>query len=169
MKPVRDPKYLAWIRSLPCTVPGCRASYIEAAHTGPHGMAQKSSDYSTIPLCGRHHRRGNDSYHALGPARFQQHHKLEIAELVERLNSKPFIRIDGARFIASIGGEEYVLRPVQDGILAAQAAAIAICRERFQIERPARAERPAQSFTFSIPIARVCTDLTALVRRLDER
>ena len=168
MKPARDPKYLAWIRSLPCAVPGCRATYIEAAHTGPHGMSQKSSDRSCIPLCGRHHRRGNDSLHGLGPARFQQHHKLEIADLVKRLNSKPVIRIDGARFIASIGGEEYVLRPVQDGILAAQAAALAICRERIQETRPARAERPAQSFTFTVPIARICTDLGALVRRLEE-
>jgi hypothetical protein len=166
MKPARDPKYLAWIRSLPCSVPGCHATYIEAAHTGPHGMSQKSSDHSAIPLCGRHHRRGADSYHALGPARFQQRHSIDIQELVKRLNAKPVIRIDGARFVADIGGEEYMLRPVQDGVAAAIAGALAISRER---RREETREAPARRFDFSVPIASLVTDLGSLVRRLNER
>jgi len=37
MKPVRNPGYLRWIRSLPCVV--CRTTYaVEGAHTGPHGL-----------------------------------------------------------------------------------------------------------------------------------
>ena len=65
MKPVRNSEYLRWIRTLPCAV--CRATRgVEAAHTGPHGLGQKSSDLSAIPLCARHHRTGPDSYHKLG-------------------------------------------------------------------------------------------------------
>ena len=49
MKPLRHPGYLQWIRTLPCSV--CRTSRaVEAAHTGPHGLSQKSSDLCAIPL-----------------------------------------------------------------------------------------------------------------------
>jgi hypothetical protein len=48
MKPVRNPGYLRWIRTLPCSV--CRTTRaVEAAHTSPHGLGQKSSDLSVIP------------------------------------------------------------------------------------------------------------------------
>jgi len=40
VKPVRNPGYLRWIRSLPCAV--CRTTYaVEAAHTGPHGLVSE--------------------------------------------------------------------------------------------------------------------------------
>src|SRR4029077_584023 len=65
-RPVRNPKYLASIRTLPCLVCGARRG-IEASHTGPHGLGQKSPDTSAIPLCITHHRTGKDSYHKLGP------------------------------------------------------------------------------------------------------
>jgi hypothetical protein len=64
MKPMRDRRYLAWIRTLPCVVCGSTRR-IEASHTGPHGLGQKSPDSSAIPLCYRHHRTGPDSYHRL--------------------------------------------------------------------------------------------------------
>ena len=61
MKPYRSARYLAWIRTLSCVV--CQTDkYIEAAHTGPHGMNQKAPDTSAIPLCGKHHQLDNDSY-----------------------------------------------------------------------------------------------------------
>jgi len=92
MKPVRNPGYLRWIRSLPCVV--CRTTYaVEAAHTGPHGLGQKSSDLSAIPLCGRHHRTGDDSYHRLGPRRFAEVHQLDIRAIVASLSETPFIRV----------------------------------------------------------------------------
>ncbi|MGA2119544.1 MAG: hypothetical protein ABSH56_32955 [Bryobacteraceae bacterium] len=54
-KPIRNPACLQRVRSLPCLV--CRTTRaVEAAHTGPHGLSQKSSDLSAIPLCGKHHR-----------------------------------------------------------------------------------------------------------------
>ena len=57
----------------------------------PHGLGQKSSDLSAIPLCGRHHRTGDDSYHRLGPRKFAQVHQLDIRAIVARLSAKPFI------------------------------------------------------------------------------
>jgi hypothetical protein len=72
-KPERDPEYLAWIRGWTCVV--CRitsetgslfADRVEAAHMGPHGISQKASDYTCIPLCAHHHRTGRYSAHRLG-------------------------------------------------------------------------------------------------------
>lgn len=83
--PSRDADYLKWIRTLPCVVCALpQRGPTEAAHTGPHGISQKSSDYSVIPLCWDHHQRGNDSYHRLG-WRFFQVHGIEIEELIASL------------------------------------------------------------------------------------
>ena len=84
-QPIRDAAYLRWVRTLPCACCNRRAS--EAAHMGPHGLGQKSSDLSAIPLCRVHHRTGKDSYHKLGPVKFEQAHPhLKVAELIVRLN-----------------------------------------------------------------------------------
>ena len=112
MKPVRNPGYLRWIRSLPCVV--CRTTYaVEAAHTGPHGLGQKSSDLSAIPLCGRHHRTADDSYHRLGPRRFAEVHQLDIRATVARLSEKPFIRVESGAFVGRFGDQEYELGPTE--------------------------------------------------------
>lgn len=108
MKPRRDSRYLQWIRTLPCSV--CHASRnIEAAHTGPHGLGQKSPDSTAIPLCETHHRTGNDSYHKLGPRKFAQVHNLDIQGIVAGLNAKPRIRVISGKFIGSFQSELYVL------------------------------------------------------------
>lgn len=62
-KPVRDRKYLAWIRTLPCA--HCGSHYqVEAAHTGSDGgMRQKASDTSAVPLCHDCHQAARISYH----------------------------------------------------------------------------------------------------------
>jgi hypothetical protein len=73
LAPLRDPAYLAWIRTLPCVV--CLAGEIsqhsptEAAHVGERGLRQKCSDRHTVPLCGEHHREGPYAQHRIG-ARF---------------------------------------------------------------------------------------------------
>lgn len=85
LKPIRDRKYLAFVRSLPCLV-CCSIKRVEAAHFGPHGLGQKASDLSAIPLCRIHHRKGPHSIHALGPVRFQEVHKLDILAMIEKLN-----------------------------------------------------------------------------------
>jgi hypothetical protein len=54
MPRIEDPKYLAFVQSLPCCV--CLASApSEAHHFGPSGMALKADDRRTLPLCRRHH------------------------------------------------------------------------------------------------------------------
>ena len=118
MKPIRNPEYLRWIRTLPCAV--CRAIRgVEAAHTGPHGLGQKSSDLSAIPLCARHHRTGLDSYHKLGPRKFAEVHQLNIPAIVVRLSAKPFIRVEAGRFVGRLGDEEYPLGTTEAGLARA--------------------------------------------------
>jgi hypothetical protein len=84
-RPARDRQYLAFIRRLPCLVCATRRR-VEAAHFGPHGIAQKASDYSAIPLCHNHHRGYRDSLHQLGPVRFQEQHGLDIPAFIVQFN-----------------------------------------------------------------------------------
>lgn len=118
MKPIRSARYLAWIRTLPCIICGSRKG-VEAAHTGPRGLGQKSSDLSAIPLCYRHHRTGNDSYHRLGARRFAEVHDLDIPAIVQRLSARPIIRIECGAFIGYLNEQQFVLGFVQDGIAPA--------------------------------------------------
>jgi hypothetical protein len=128
MKPVRQPAYLKWIRTLPCTV--CHATRaVEAAHTGPHGLSQKSSDRSSIPLCARHHRTGNDSYHKLGPRKFSEVHHLHVPSIVARLNAKPRIRVESGAFVGQFENQEYVLGSTGTGLAQAVRRMSAFRRE----------------------------------------
>ena len=118
VKPIRNRVYLRWIRSLPCLV--CHTTRaVEAAHTGPHGISQKSSDLSAIPLCGRHHRTGDDSYHRLGPRRFAEVHGLNIRAVVARLSGKPFIRVEGGSFVGQFQDQDYALGSTAAGLARA--------------------------------------------------
>ena len=76
---------LHWIRSLPCAACGS-VFQIEAAHTGPHALNQKASDYTCIPLCAEHHRAGNDALDKVGRREFGQRFGLDVFALVSRLN-----------------------------------------------------------------------------------
>ncbi len=84
-KPTRDAQYLKLIRMLPCLV-CCTRRQVEAAHTGPHGIGQKSSDLSALPLCHAHHRTAPDSLHRLGPVAFQQAHGVRFAFYIRKFN-----------------------------------------------------------------------------------
>lgn len=128
MKPQRNPRYLAWIRTQPCCVCGSKHR-IEASHTGPHGIGQKSPDSSAIPLCAKHHRNGADSYHRLGPRKFSQKHNLDIPALVRRLNLKPKIRVETGWFVAYVENERYILGTTDAGIRPAVREALHLCRE----------------------------------------
>ena len=115
-KPSRDPDYLRFIRSLPCCVCGSRRN-IEAHHTGPRGLSQKSSDYSAIPLCALvHHRIGKHSYHVLGRRAFEEQHQISVAQIVSRLNDRPLIRIEDGFFIGRFNGERYEIGPLAIGL-----------------------------------------------------
>lgn len=69
--PARSQEYRRWIASQPCIICGGPS---ECAHVGPvRGLAQKCSDYETVPLCREHHRTGRDSVHTLQKL-FWNHH-----------------------------------------------------------------------------------------------
>jgi hypothetical protein len=128
MKPPRNSRYLAWIRTQPCCVCGS-TQHIEASHTGPHGIGQKSPDSSAIPLCARHHRTGNDSYHRLGPRKFSEKHNLNIPAIVRRLNLKPTIRVEAGWFVTYFDERRYVLGKTDAGIRPAVRQALQLRRE----------------------------------------
>lgn len=128
MKPQRSRPYLAWIRTQPCLVCGS-TRWIEAAHTGPHGLGQKSPDSSAVPLCIRHHRTGNDSYHRLGPRRFSEVHDLDISTIVRRLNARPTIRVESGLFVGYLEGQRYVLGNTDAGIREAVRKAVRLWRD----------------------------------------
>jgi hypothetical protein len=118
VKPFRNPGYLQWIRTLPCSV--CHTTRaVEAAHTGPHGLSQKSSDLTAIPLCARHHRTGNDSYHRLGPRKFAEVHQVNIRAIAARLSAKPFIRVQSGTFVGRVGDQVYELGSTEAGVARA--------------------------------------------------
>lgn len=117
-KSLRNPVYLRWIRTLPCSV--CRTTRaVEAAHTGPHGLSQKSSDLFAIPLCAKHHRDGDDSYHKLGPRKFSEVHQLNIPAIIARLSAKPCIRVESGTFVGRLGDQEYLLGSTEAGLTRA--------------------------------------------------
>jgi len=128
MKPQRNPRYLAWIRTQPCCVCGSRKA-VEASHTGPHGIGQKSADTSAIPLCAKHHRTGADSYHRLGPRKFSEKHNLDIPAIVRRLSAKPVIRIEADFFVTYFENSMYVLGKTEGGIRPAVQEAVRLFRE----------------------------------------
>jgi hypothetical protein len=128
MKPVSNPRYLAWIRTQPCLVCGS-TRWIEAAHTGPHGLGQKSPDISAVPLCAAHHRTGKDSYHRLGPRKFGEVHDLDLGAIVLRLNLKPTVRIQNGEFVAYLEGCQYRLGKVATGIASALRTLRNVCGE----------------------------------------
>ena len=128
MKPQRNPRYLAWIRTQPCCV--CKITRgIEASHTGPHGIGQKSPDSSAIPLCAKHHRTGADSYHRLGPRKFSEKHELDIPAIVRRLNLKPTIRVEEGCYVTYLESRRYVVGKTDAGIRRAVRKALQLCRE----------------------------------------
>ena len=140
MKPRRDSRYLQWVRTLPCAVCGT-ARNVEAAHTGAHGLGQKAPDSTAIPLCVAHHRTANDSYHKLGPRKFAEVHKLDIAGIVAELNAKPSIRVISGTFVGSFHHERYVLGPTESGLSHAVRKMIGL-RRTIQIEVSDNQEEP---------------------------
>jgi hypothetical protein len=96
MKPVRDPLFLKWIRTLPSVVPS-RSRYVEAAHIGGRGLSQKASDYSTVPLTPALHR----ELHAIGRVKFERKYGVELHAWAVRLSQRPLVFIRDGRLAAS--------------------------------------------------------------------
>jgi hypothetical protein len=91
-------------------------------------LGQKSNDSSAIPLCAKHHRTGDDSYHRLGPRKFSERHNLDIPSIMRKFNTKPTIRIESGRFIAHFEGHDYILGNTAIGISDAVRKAVQLCR-----------------------------------------
>ena len=89
--PARSWRFKAWVRTLACAACGSTDD-VEAAHTGNDGgMAQKSSDYSCIPLCTDCHTQAPHAHHRNREACEQQIHGrlgLSVGELVKTLNAE---------------------------------------------------------------------------------
>lgn len=80
--PARDPKYLAWIRTLPCWVCKTDAAPSEASHHGLRGMATKASDHEALPACTACH------YHHHQTGRFPGHDGMSREEYREALQAQ---------------------------------------------------------------------------------
>ncbi len=72
VKPIRDPERRRFVKQFPCI--GCGRTWgIDPMHTGPHGLNQKSCDFTTLPGC----RRCHEEFDA-DPRGFAQRHGLDI-------------------------------------------------------------------------------------------
>jgi hypothetical protein len=78
-RPVRDPKYLRYIRRQASVV--SRFGGCDPCHTGPHATGQKSSDLTAIPLTRKEH----DQFDA-DPRGFAELHGLDIPALIREFN-----------------------------------------------------------------------------------
>lgn len=87
----RCPEHLDWIRSLPCTIPGCR-NPSEAAHVRQNtggGMGLKPPDRFCVPLCGISH---HPEQHQLGHSAFDAKYSVCLRAEAERLAAaSPFL------------------------------------------------------------------------------
>lgn len=85
--PARDPRYRAFVRQYPCAACGS-TRFVEAAHTGPHGLGTKAPDDDIIPLCYWDHWGGPDSLHRLGPKTFQKLHGIRFGSVIRSLQAE---------------------------------------------------------------------------------
>lgn len=82
--PKRNPRHLAWIRTLPCAVPGCllkaQAAHVRAPGTGG-GMGMKPPDLWCVGLCAAHHR----EQHLIGHRAFDAKYGINLRAIAEEL------------------------------------------------------------------------------------
>lgn len=78
----RSPRHLAWVRSLPCSVPGCDSHDVQAHHVRKGaGVGLKPADQYSIPACLAHHA---EIYQA-GARTFEIRHGLDLSAIAARL------------------------------------------------------------------------------------
>lgn len=85
--PVRDPKYLRWIKRQASVV--SRFGGCDPCHTGPHATGQKSSDLTAIPLTRKEH----DQFDA-DPRGFAELHGLDIPALIREFQEIYFEKLE---------------------------------------------------------------------------
>ncbi|HLG97104.1 MAG TPA: hypothetical protein VKX49_12395 [Bryobacteraceae bacterium] len=95
-------------------------------------MAQKASDFRTVPLCLKHHRTGNDSLHKLGRRRFEERFGVDLLKQAERLASKIQVRVENGHYVGYLENEAIPLSPVERGIPAMIKLAVGIAKEKLR-------------------------------------
>lgn len=115
--PVRDPGFLAFLRTLPCEFCGTTIG-VQVSHFGEHGMGTKASDHEAVPLCWYHHLeewhrhgtlpgRTHDEWVALWKVRAAELLALYEAQGGRRSFAPPRLALDWrARFLAEFGDTE---------------------------------------------------------------
>jgi len=61
LNPIRDRKYLDWLRTRPCLVSGYSGEGVDPAHIGTLGRGIKSGDDEALPLRHIYHMQGHNS------------------------------------------------------------------------------------------------------------
>ena len=83
----RNPKHLAWLRTLPCIVPDCQTGTPVQSHhirsAGNSGVGLKPPDTSTIPVCAYHH----SESHRIGQRTFAAKYGIDLAAEAHRLSA----------------------------------------------------------------------------------
>lgn len=93
------PEYLAWIRTLPCTICGDNTS-TEAAHYRSNDARffkvnpgkDKPDDIWVLPLCGKHHQHTNDAQHQHDEDVWWKSHGIDAPVLCLALYTLCFLR-----------------------------------------------------------------------------
>lgn len=79
---LRSPRHLAWVRTLPCSVPGCDSDDIHAHHVRKGaGIGLKPADGNCTPLCFEHHA----EIHLNGSRTFEIRHGVDLSVIAARL------------------------------------------------------------------------------------
>lgn len=79
---LRSPRHLAWIRTLPCSVPGCKEEMVQAHHIRVRaGVGLKPADRSSAPICLIHH----SELHQGGHRSFEIKHGVDLSAIAARL------------------------------------------------------------------------------------
>lgn len=85
LAPVREPRYLAWLRYQPCCVCGRLPSIGHHPRLpGAAGMGQKPDDRTAVPLCFGHHT-GREGVHQVGERAFWPRHGADPVAVAKRL------------------------------------------------------------------------------------
>lgn len=85
LNPIRDRKYLDWLRTQPCLIEGMRGENVEPCHISTMGKGIKSSDDECIPLFHHHHAKA----HSLGEVRYLfDHLPLSVLRRMLKLYAK---------------------------------------------------------------------------------
>jgi cytochrome c553 len=94
---IRDPKYLAWLRTQPCAFCS-HPPPSEASHHGRHGMALKPSDHLAVPACrGCHHRHHTKGSPAPRYDAMTQDERRDAYEAIARRHRSRYLLLSGGR------------------------------------------------------------------------